>query len=108
MQSSLHVYCVYMGIIRVNEQARWDNKSVLMVLVSQNTYINVDSAEPYGRLTVTRAVTLQLATRIVAEIFVTEKIHLGELYVCVCVSDLAVTDCCSRAAAYIFTVWRIY
>lgn len=83
MQSSLHVYCVCMGIIRVNEQARWDNKSVLMVLVSQNTYIDVDSSEPYGRLTVTRAVTLQLATRIVAEIFVTEKIHLGELCVCV-------------------------
>lgn len=58
MQSSLHVYCVYMGITRVNEQASWDNKSVLMLLISQNTYIDVDSAEPYRRLIVIRTVTL--------------------------------------------------
>lgn len=47
-----------MGIPRVNEQASWDNKSLLMVLIPQNRYIDVDSAEPNGRLTVTRVVTL--------------------------------------------------
>lgn len=47
-----------MGIRRVNDQASWDNKNVLMVLISQNTYIDVDSAEPYGRLIVIRVVTL--------------------------------------------------
>lgn len=39
------LYSVCMGVTRVNE---WDNKRVLMVLISQNTYIGVDSAEPYG------------------------------------------------------------
>lgn len=58
MQSSLHVYCVYMGITRVNKQASWDNKSVLVVLISQNTYIDVDSAELYRRLIVIRVVTV--------------------------------------------------
>ena len=58
MQSSLHIYCVYVGITRVNEQASWDNKSVLMVLICQNTHIDVDSAEPYGRPIVIRVVTL--------------------------------------------------
>ena len=52
-----------------------------MVLISQNTYIDVDSAEPYGRLIVIRAVTLQPATRTVAEIFVTGKMHPGKLCV---------------------------
>lgn len=77
-----------------------------MVLISQNTHIDVDSAEPYGRLTVIRAVTLQPATRTVAGIFATGKMHPGKL--CVCVPDIAVTGCCCRAAALIFTVWRIY
>lgn len=58
VQSSLHVYSVYMGITRVNEQASWDNKSVLMVLISQNTYIDVDSTELYGRPIAIRVMTL--------------------------------------------------
>lgn len=47
-----------MGITRVNKQASWDNQSVLVVLISQNTYIDVDSAELYRRLIVIRVVTV--------------------------------------------------
>lgn len=53
-----------------------------------------------------RAVTLQPATGTVAGIFVTGKVQPGKL--CVCVPDTAVTGCCSRAAALIFTVCRRY
>lgn len=77
------VYHVCTGVTRVNEQASWDNKSVLMVLISQNTYIDVDSAEPYGRLTVIRAVTLQPATRTVAEYLPQRRCTQGSS-VCVC------------------------
>lgn len=99
-ESPLPVYCVCIGVTRVNE---WDNKSARMVLISQNTYIDVDSAEPYGRLIVMRAVTLQPAAGTAAEIFVTGKVHPGQH---------SARHCChwgcSRAAALTFTVCRIY
>lgn len=93
-ESPLPVYCVCIGVTRVNE---WDNKSALMVLISQNTSTDVDSAEPYGRLIVIRAVTLPPAARTVAEIFVTGKVHPGSSG-CVCQTLLSLA----------FTVCRIY
>lgn len=45
IQSSLPMFCACMGMARVKEQITWDDDSVPMIWISENTYTGVDSAE---------------------------------------------------------------